>query len=133
MASRNARETSAATPKSAAPDTAPTIEDYEEVLEDHRRLVRELDVLLNGEHGAAKQASLCDIVGQVRAERLSLWRGPLPLSIPPNDWIAVQAANLSASKARNDVGALAWNMAVAFRRWAERDGPQVPQPIREEQ
>lgn len=29
------------------------------------RLVRELDVLLNGEDGAAKQASLCDIVSQV--------------------------------------------------------------------
>jgi hypothetical protein len=44
-----------------------TIADYEEVMADHRRLVRELDVLLNGE-GAAKQASLCDIVGQVRRE-----------------------------------------------------------------
>ncbi len=45
-----------------------TIEDYEEVLASHRRLVRELDVLLNGEDGAAKQASLCDIVGQVKRE-----------------------------------------------------------------
>jgi hypothetical protein len=27
--------------------------------------VRELDVLLNGEAGAAKQASLCDLVAQV--------------------------------------------------------------------
>ncbi|WP_254213464.1 hypothetical protein [Burkholderia multivorans] len=43
--------------------------DYEEVLADHRRLVRELDVLLNGEEGAAKQASLCDIVAQVRREK----------------------------------------------------------------
>lgn len=41
-----------------------TAADYEEVLADHRRLVRELDVLLNGS-GAAKQASLCDIVGQL--------------------------------------------------------------------
>lgn len=32
---------------------------------DHDRLVRELDVLLNGEAGAAKQASLCDLVSQV--------------------------------------------------------------------
>ena len=32
---------------------------------DHQRLVRELDVLLNGEAGAAKQASLCDLVAQV--------------------------------------------------------------------
>lgn len=45
-----------------------TIADYEEVLADHRRLVRELDVALNGEDGAAQQASLCDIVGQVKAE-----------------------------------------------------------------
>lgn len=34
--------------------------------EDIDRLVRELDVLLNGEEGAAKQAKLCDIVAQVR-------------------------------------------------------------------
>lgn len=33
--------------------------------QDHERLVRELDVLLNGEAGAAQQASLCDIVAQV--------------------------------------------------------------------
>jgi len=40
--------------------------DYEEVLAEHRRLTRELDVLLNGKAGAAiKQASLCDIVSQV--------------------------------------------------------------------
>jgi hypothetical protein len=61
-----------------------TVADYEEVLADHKRLVRELDVLLNGE-GAAKQASLCDLVGQVRREveagvlcRLVVdeWRGP---------------------------------------------------------
>lgn len=43
--------------------------DYEEVLADHRRLARELDVLLNGEEGAAKQARLADIVAQVRRER----------------------------------------------------------------
>lgn len=41
--------------------------DYEEVLAGHRRLVRELDVLLNGE-GAAAQASLADLVAQVRRQ-----------------------------------------------------------------
>jgi len=45
-----------------------TVEDYEEVLKDHRRLVRKLDVLLNGE-GAAEQASLCDIVCQVAVRK----------------------------------------------------------------
>ena len=41
------------------------IQDYEEVLADHRRLVRELDVIWNGVLCAAKQASLCDIVHQI--------------------------------------------------------------------
>ncbi|MDH0906474.1 hypothetical protein N5C65_03355 [Pseudomonas aeruginosa] len=45
----------------------PTADDYEEVLADHRRLVREMDVLLNGEACAAKQAMLCDLVSQVEA------------------------------------------------------------------
>ena len=49
--------------------------EYEIVLADHRRLVRELDVALNGEAGAAQQASLCDIVGQVKDERWKLVRG----------------------------------------------------------
>lgn len=49
---------------------APTVSDYEEVLADHRRLVRELDVALNGDN-AAKQASLCDIVAQVKAEGIT--------------------------------------------------------------
>lgn len=44
-----------------------TIADYEEVLADHRRLIRELDGILSGgpEH-AAKQASLCDLVPFVK-------------------------------------------------------------------
>lgn len=41
-------------------------QDYEEVIADHKRLVRELDVLLNGEN-AARQASLVDIVSQIRS------------------------------------------------------------------
>ena len=36
------------------------------VIDDNNRLVRELDELLNGEAGTAKQASLCDIVAQLR-------------------------------------------------------------------
>jgi len=41
------------------------IEDYEDVLKDHRRLVREIDVIMNGD-GAAKQANLCDLIGQIK-------------------------------------------------------------------
>lgn len=47
---------------------APDVSDYEQVLDDHRRLTRELDVLLNSEEGAAQQASLADLVAQLRTE-----------------------------------------------------------------
>ncbi|WP_276483576.1 hypothetical protein [Paraflavitalea pollutisoli] len=47
-------------------DGVVTLKDYEQVIKEHNRLVRELDVLLNGSN-AAKQASLVDIVDQVRA------------------------------------------------------------------
>lgn len=43
------------------------IKELEEVRADHHRLVREIDIAINGEDGAAKQASLCDIASQVVA------------------------------------------------------------------
>lgn len=43
---------------------ATTIADYEEVLADYRKLVRHLDLLINGD-AAAEQASLCDLVKQI--------------------------------------------------------------------
>ena len=43
--------------------------DYEEVLAGHRKLVRDLDVAMHGEEGAAKQASLCDLIGPARKMR----------------------------------------------------------------
>lgn len=45
-----------------------TIADYERAIESHNALVRELDVLLNGDN-AAPQASLCDLVAQLKADR----------------------------------------------------------------
>ena len=42
--------------------------DYQEVHEDKQRLVRKLDVIWNGEAGAATQASLCDLVAQIAKE-----------------------------------------------------------------
>ncbi len=49
--------------------TLPAEKDYEEVIADHKRLVRELDVIINGDN-AAQQASLCDIVAQLRSSPL---------------------------------------------------------------
>lgn len=46
--------------------TRQVVNDYEEVLTDYRRLTRQIDVIINGEEGAAKQASLCDVVAQLR-------------------------------------------------------------------
>ena len=43
--------------------------DYEDVLADKRRLTRELDVALHGEEGAAKQASLCDLIEPAKKMR----------------------------------------------------------------
>jgi len=39
-----------------------TIKDLQEVIDDYRRLTRELDIAMHGEEGAAKQASLCDLI-----------------------------------------------------------------------
>lgn len=43
-----------------------TIRDYKEANEDKKRLTREIDVIINGD-GAAQQASLCDVVGDIKA------------------------------------------------------------------
>lgn len=50
-----------------ADDAGLTASDYEDILSDHRRLVRELDIIMNGDN-AAPQASLIDIVCQLRNE-----------------------------------------------------------------
>lgn len=47
------------------------IKDYALISIDNKRLVREIDVLLNGDDGAAKQASLCDIVAQLNSQKLA--------------------------------------------------------------
>jgi hypothetical protein len=57
---------------------APTLEngltasDYEATLTDQRRLVRELDIAMHGEKGAAKQASLCDLIEPARQMRAKI-------------------------------------------------------------
>jgi len=42
------------------------VRDYQVCHEDHKRLVREIDVIMHGEDGAAKQASLCDLVNPIK-------------------------------------------------------------------
>ena len=78
------------------------IADYEEVLADHRRLVRELDVSLNGD-GAAQQASLCDILAQVKAtKRESRYRdsdiGRQPIETAPKGVPVIVAGGVAMQK-----------------------------------
>lgn len=46
--------------------------EYDEILVNYRRLTRELDVLLNGEAGAAPAASLADIIAQVKRQGIQI-------------------------------------------------------------
>ena len=47
------------------------IKDYEAVLQDNRRLVRDIDVAINGDNAAA-QASMCDILSQIKREGIKV-------------------------------------------------------------
>ena len=53
-----------------------TITYLTEVLDDKRRLTREIDIILNGDN-AAPQASLCDLIPQIKSimERLGEVKG----------------------------------------------------------
>lgn len=57
------------------------IAELREVIEDKKRLTREIDIAINGKN-AAKQASLCDILGQVRNMNKDEWQ---PIETAPKD------------------------------------------------
>jgi len=97
---------------------------YEEALADHRRLVRELDVILNGD-GAAPQASLVDIVSQCRkvftkppfatdVPLVELWRGERKVTIYRDTVIRSWGTNIETEMsdeprtAQADQAALDW-------------------------
>lgn len=65
-----------------------TVEALEEVRADHDRLVRVLDVLMNGPEGSAAQASLCDLVGQFR-KQLREHAGVFYSEPPPPDAVPI--------------------------------------------
>lgn len=76
---------------------------------------------------ALQQAALVDYKGLVPHEPAACGEGTLPSPspdaeplCPPSDWIREQAKALSSSKGADSVGALSWNLTVAFRRWADR-------------
>lgn len=95
--------------------------DHEQVLADHRYLARRLDVALNGEAGAAKQASLVDIVAQVEREGI---RSPnargvaLPRAVNPPEF---QEATWGVDSVMRPCKSMAIT-EYAFRQWAEDVG-----------
>lgn len=50
-------------------EAARLIDGYEEMAKHSRDLVRQLDVAMHGEQGAAKQATLCDLIGPAQELR----------------------------------------------------------------
>lgn len=55
-------------------------------------------------------------MGEVREE----------IARPSNDWISKQAALLCSTGDQDAVGALAWNLTVAFRRWSDEQAAALP-------
>lgn len=73
------------------------IADYVQYSADVDRLVREIDVIINGEEGAAKQASLCDMIGQIK--KLARDRDRIYITGPNEDgemWLHVRGIKTQA-------------------------------------
>lgn len=123
----------------------------EESARDHDTLVRELDVLLNGEAGAAKQAMLCDIVAQMRGMRdgdtddqaVHKWFGlsyasflVLPrvlMEAMPADWQSDMTALLEQIGNRfhtNPIGDKFYMVKVGETPWPEEDDDGNPRDIK---
>lgn len=81
-----------------------TIEDYKASFEDHKRLVKELDIALNGEYGAAEQASLCDIVSQVIRDK----KQPTTVTDDVPTGFYTKGLNMSDWSTDKEKKALAW-------------------------
>lgn len=66
------------------------VQDHEHCAADVRRLTRELDVAISGEDGAAKQASLCDLIHPAEALRRDAeryrWLRQHPVGVLNVDW-----------------------------------------------
>lgn len=76
------RDIKEAAPPQPSPSPAPAEGNWI-AADDVKRLVRELDVALNGKEGAAQQASLCDVVSQVVREAAKLGRPLIPAPAQP--------------------------------------------------
>lgn len=91
------------------------VKDYEEVLADKRRLAREIDIALHGEEGAAKQASLCDLVEPARRLRARV-KELEALYAQQNELLGSQAQQITDCRAINDAA-----FAQVTRAEQERD------------
>jgi hypothetical protein len=112
-----------ASPQPPVGEEGLTISDYEKAFADHKRLVRNLDVLLNGEVGAAPQASLCDLVAQLERTGFSP-----PVSAAPQSgdhWQNVSMAPVINFSSREDGGLRIWSDDIPGLILSHADPAQV--------
>jgi hypothetical protein len=97
--------------------------------EDIDSLVQELDVLLNGEEGAARQAGLCDIVAQVQKQGITTQPPAAAQWIKPEEQLPTDETPVLAlfQDGRRRVAELRWEHPgheeafKAFRYWDDPD------------
>lgn len=86
-------------------------------LEDYKRLVRELDVLINGEDGAARQASLCDLVAQLKVQRAGSWPNTVGVKVSQEQAEAFATAfELTATIGGREVTMVAKDLLIKAKR-----------------
>lgn len=114
-----------AAPEPRSAFTAPagdvlTIADYEKVLADKRRLTREIDAALNGKN-AAKQASLCDILAQIKREGIKSGQSQA-LRVALDEFKQIKAATNNKNRQLSKQGIMSWHQVFfANQLWHKAD------------
>jgi len=102
------------------------LDGYKEAHDDEQRLVRELDIIINGEEGAAKQASLCDIVAQMmNKKRLEEIKAIRVTGMVDNVRLADLVAELIAAVEEQTRGCLCDRCGLLTN---DRECPRRPNP-----
>jgi len=90
------------------------VSQYKSATDSFNRLVREIDIILSGEDGAAKQASLCDLMGQIRlAQR---WKDA-------GEWLFLHTGSILAGSMAGHHEAIVYIGSMRKRVSSVRDTP----------
>lgn len=105
------------------------ISDYEETLADQKRLVREIDVIMNGE-AAAPQAGLCDLVGQIKELVHRAAMQPAAVNDIKLEGLIIEIVDIWAQT--DDANSAIWEIAEKLRPYL-RNTPDIDEPATVEQ